>query len=212
MNAGPAISLLAALLAATPAFAQVPAGDPGSDPISDILARPAPDPQEPDTAATGAVVEPDPVAPAAPPIVSRPPPALTRPVFVDEAGRTPDGPATPADLAYDSRLRASAASVRAFRGPLDGGWTVLSGARELYAFQLQDRDGGLQGAWRDLRRPGALDASGFVEQVERTETGVAFRLGGGARIALRADGASRWVGELDEAGRSQAVSLRRTPP
>ena len=181
-----------ALLAGGGAQAQ----GPPADPIADILARPALE-----------FGESEPVAPRAPPQRT----VTTRPVFVHEADRTPDGPATPADLAYDSRLRASAAAVRAFRGPLDGGWILLSGGRELYAFQLLDRDGAVQGAWRDLRRPGALDASGFVEQVERGDAGVAFRFGTAA-VTLRADGDGRWTGALEDGGSSQSIVFRRHDP
>lgn len=59
---------------------------------------------------------------------------------------------------------------------MDGGWTLMAGGRALYAFQLADRNGAVEGAWRDPRRAGALDATGFFEIVERTGAGLTFRL------------------------------------
>jgi len=202
-------ALIAAALLAGPALAQ-----PAQDPI-DALLRPPPkeiDAEEPDTAATGSAVEPDPTLPAGPqayrPYVPPPHPTLTAPVFVNETGKNPDAPPTPAEAAYDSRLRSSAASVRGFQGPMDGGWTLAAGGRALYAFQLVDRNGSVEGAWRDLRRAGALDASGFFDIVERTGGDLTFRFEGGGVAVLRPDG-GRWSGQLTEGGRSEAVSLTR---
>ena len=106
-------------------------------------------------------------------VLRRPPPpepqSVGEPVFVDQTGRTPDRPPTVADQAYDSRIRASSASAQVYQGALDGGWTLASAdGGDLYAFQLSDRgNGAVEGAWRDLRKPGALSASGFVDQIER---------------------------------------------
>lgn len=206
-----AAGLILAALAATPAAAQAPA-----DPI-DVLLRPLPrdaDVEEPDTAASGSTVEPDPTLPAGPPAYrpnAAPRPTLTAPVFVNETGKSPDAPPTPAEAAYDSRLRSSAASVQGFLGPLDGGWTLASGGRPLYALELADRNGAVEGAWRDLRRSGALDASGFFEIVERTGGGLTFRFAEGTVAVLRPEG-GRWAGQLTEGGHSEAVSLTRRAP
>jgi hypothetical protein len=204
-----ATALILAALAAAPAHAQ-----PASDPI-DALLRPPPkdvDVEEPDTAATGSAVDPDPTLPTGPqpyrPYVPPPHPTLTAPVYVQETGKNPDAPPTPTEAAYDSRLRSSAASVRGFQGPLDGGWTLAAGGRPLYAFQLVDRNGSVEGAWRDLRRAGALDASGFFEIVERTGGDLTFRFEGGVVAVLHPQG-DRWAGQLTERGRSEAVSLTR---
>lgn len=205
-----AAALIAAALVAGPALAQPAAPDP-----IDALLRPPPkdvDVEEPDTAATGSAVEPDPTLPTGPQPYQRyippPHPTLTAPVFVNETGKNPDAPATPVEAAYDSRLRSSAASVRGFQGPLDGGWTLAAGGRPLYAFQLVDRNGSVEGAWRDLRRAGALDASGFFDIVERTGGDLTFRFESGVVAILRPDG-GRWAGQLTEGGRSEAVSLTR---
>lgn len=199
------LALLLVGLGVAPAQAQ-----PAPDPIDALLRTPA-DPEEPDTAATGAAVDPDPALPAAPQAYVPPRPILTAPVFVNETGKTPEAPPSPADLAYDSRLKSSAASVRSFQGPMDGGWTLSAGGQALYALQLTDRNGAVEGAWRDLRRAGALDASGFFDLVERTEAGLTFHFSEAAKAVLRQSGGG-WTGQLSEAGRSEPVSLtRRTP-
>jgi hypothetical protein len=204
-----AAALMLAALAAAPAQAQ-----PASDPI-DALLRPPPkdvDVEEPDTAATGSAVEPDPTLPNGPqayrPYVPPPHPTLTAPVFVNETGKNPDAPPTPTEAAYDSRLRSSAASVRGFQGPMEGGWTLAAGGRPLYAFQLVDKNGSVEGAWRDLRRAGALNASGFFDIVERTGGDLTFRFESGVVAVLRPEG-GRWAGQLNEGGHSEAVSLTR---
>lgn len=137
--------------------------------------------------------------------------APAAPVRIEETGKNPDGPPTPADAAYDSRLRSSMASAQAFQGPMDGGWTLLAAGQELFVFQLTDRAGLVDGAWRDVRRTGALDASGFLDQVERGEGGLRFRIGDRI-VALHSDGDGRWSGELTEGGASLPVTLRRRNP
>lgn len=206
-RSGAATAVLLALLAAAPAAAQ----PPPADPIDALLRRSVPaDPEEPDTAASGARVDRDPIAPASP---APPPrrPALTAPVRIEETGKSPDGAPSPAAAAYDSRLKSSMASAQGFQGPMDGGWTLIAGGRELYILQLIDRNGAVEGAWRDPRRPGALDASGFIDQVERAGDDLTVRFASGVVAVLHAaDG--RWSGELSEGGRTQSVNLRRRNP
>ncbi|MBL8554442.1 MAG: hypothetical protein JNL41_09205 [Phenylobacterium sp.] len=206
---GGLIAGFAAVLAATPAPAQTAA--PVADPIGDLLRQRAIDPEEPDTAAAGnSRVDPDPV-PGVRSYVRPPAPVLTRPVYVDETGRNPDAPPSPADVAYDSRLKASAASARGFQGPMDGGWTLSVGGRDRYALQLIDRNGVVEGAWRDLRRAGALEGSGFIDAVERAGVDVTFRFAGGAVAVLHAAG-ERWTGDLTEGGRTEAATLAKRVP
>jgi hypothetical protein len=118
-------------------------------------------------------------------------------------------PASPGpDQAFDARVRASQASAQRFQGALDGGWTLRDGVGELYVLELVDRGGVLEGAWRDSRRPGALNASGFIDQLERTPGGVILRFA--AVVAhLRANTDGRLSGEIAEDGRTTAVSLSR---
>jgi hypothetical protein len=207
------LALLAAAPLGAPGAAQAQA-QPPADPIGALLRNGAPpkdvDPEEPDTAASGGKVDADPVVPATRRPAPRAP-TLSRPVRIEETGKAPDGPPTPADVAYDSRLRASMASAQGFQGPMDGGWTLFAGNRELYVLQLTDRNGAVEGAWRDLRRPGALDASGFIDGTERTGGDLTIRFAGGAVAVLHsADG--RWAGELTEAGARHPVTLRRRNP
>lgn len=207
--------VLLALLAAAPLAAPGAArAQPPADPIGDLLrgGPPPKDPEEPDTAASGGKVDADPVVPATrAPYVAPRAPTLSRPVRIEETGKAPDGPPTAADVAYDSRLRASMASAQGFQGPMDGGWTLFAGERELYALQLIDRNGAVEGAWRDLRRPGALNASGFIDGTERMDDALTIRFAAGAVAVLHgADG--RWTGELTEAGEKRAVTLRRRNP
>jgi hypothetical protein len=203
------IAGLLAACAAGPAFAQVPP-PPAADPIDALLRQKPVDPEEPDTAATGSsAVEPDPVVP--PTYVPRAP-LLKEPVFLHETGKAPDGPPTPADQAYDERLRASASAVRAFQGPMEGGWALTAGGRDLYVLQLIDRGGWVDGAWRDVRRPGAPDGSGFIEGIQRTATGdLTFRFAAGI-VAVLHPSNGRWSGQLTEAGRTETVTLKRRGP
>lgn len=170
-----------------------------------------------------------PAAPASPyrpapfPYGAGPPPArtyaqpsLTEPVQIDEVGRTPESPFAPRDPSYDSRLRSSFASAQGMQGPLDGGWTLsATGGGDLYSFQLVDRsDGYLEGAWRDLRRTGALAGSGFVDVIQRYGSQLTLRFqpstgGGMVTASLMAGGDGRWAGELTGGGESRAVVLRR---
>jgi hypothetical protein len=199
-----AIAVLA-LAAAAPAHAQ----PPPEDPIDALLRQKPVETEEPDVAAPDPLernplpVQPQPYAPARP--------LLTEPVFIDEVGKSPDGPPTPADQAYDARLRSSAAMVRSFQGPMEGGWTLSAGGRDVYALQLIDRGGWVDGAWRDLRRPGARDASGFIEGVRPSGGSVTFHLAAGAIAVLRAS-QGRWTGQLTEGGRTEAVTLVRRGP
>ncbi|WP_374472113.1 hypothetical protein [Phenylobacterium sp.] len=209
--------IAAALLiaAASPALAQP------ADPIGALLqqqqtqpARSAADLEEPDTAAEPAAApEPEIAIPAAPVPYAPPAPRLTEPVFVDQTGKNPDAPPSVRDLAYESRLRASFASAQSFQGPLDGAWTLTAAdGAGLYAFKLVDRSGGtLEGAWRDLRRPGALGASGFVDEIRRDGGRLTLRFGE-ASANFSGGYGDRWSGELVEGGQRRTVTLVKAPP
>lgn len=113
--------------------------------------------------------------------------------------------------AYDDRLRASRDAAQTFQGALEGGWTLSGAAGDLYVLQMVDRDGTLEGAWRDPRRPGALNASGFIDQAERTGDGFRVRFGQDAVTATLHVVDGRWSGDLAEQGQTRPVSLRRSP-
>lgn len=151
---------------------------------------------------------------SAPPPVSRP--ALTAPVHIDEIGRTPDSPPTDRDQTYEARFRSSFASAQGQQGPLDGSWTLRADdVGDLYRLELRDRSGGvIEGAWRDLKRMGAIGASGFLDDVQRYGGQLTLRFypRGGAEpvtATLAVGDNGRWMGELVERGERRSVTLRR---
>ncbi len=212
-----AILPLLLMLAAAPAMAQP------ADPIGALLDHRDEEPEDPDQAAEPPLPlpplpPPETALPAAPIPYAPPRPQLTAPVHIDETGKNPDAPPTVRDMAYDTRLKSSFASAQGFQGPLDGGWTLAArGAEDLYALQLVDRVDRLEGVWRDLRRKGALNASGLVDDIQRNGQDLTLRFAGGgtapvvtATLHGTYDGA--WSGELTEGGRTRAVVLRRQAP
>jgi hypothetical protein len=224
------LTLGAASAGAQPAPVAAPP-TPSRDPIADILNRNVPPPKdedEPDTAGqprAAAEAEPEanlvpqtgPQAGPQPPFAPPPRQQRNAPVRVDETGKTPDAPPTVRDLAYDARIRSSFASAESFQGPLEGGWTLSSTDQALYALQIVDRRDRLEGVWRDLRRRGAIDGSGLVEDMQRQGGGLILRFtpqpGAETSVAtLHDSGGGVWSGELAEGGRRRSVTLRRTSP
>jgi hypothetical protein len=132
---------------------------------------------------------------------------------VDAPGKLPGPPPSPPDLAYDARLRASAASAESFQGPLDGGWILRAeGEGDVYALQLTDQRDRIEGAWRDLRRPGDPAASGFLDQIQRTPQGVTMRFTPQAQEPVTVALGPNLRGQAEQGGRRYAVSLRRSAP
>jgi hypothetical protein len=229
--------LLSAALLALPARAE-PVSSPKSPPAPhDVIGRllegrPARDEDEPDTAGKARTAQdvetsvlpapsgqPGPPTTYAPiPYAPGPRPQRDAPVFIEQTGKTPDAAPALRDMAYDSRIRASFAAAEGFQGPLDGGWTLAADdGQGLYALQLVDRRDRLEGVWRDLRRKGAIDASGLVDDIQRQGADLTLKFAVGAgdvpRVATlhgAADGG--WRGELSEGGKSRKVTLRRTAP
>ena len=211
-------AITAVLWSALAATGLAARAQPDPDPIGALLDHPA-EPDEPDTA--GQPPAPEPVISVPPGAAQTPPPRrpmLTAPVHVEETGKTPDAPRGARDLAYDSRIRSSFASAQGFQGPLDGGWALTAQAGgDLYALQLVDRADRLEGVWRDVRRKGALSASGLVDDIQRAGSELTLRFtpapGGPAVVAtLRGGQDGRWTGDLAEGGATRAVILRRTGP
>lgn len=212
--------------AAQPAPASSPPAAPTPrDAIADILDRSVPlskDEDEPDTAGqprTGPEVEPGVLNSTVQSRVYTPAPRLQldAPVHIDEVGKTPDGPPTPRDLAYDTRIRSSFASAESFQGPLDGGWMLSADGRDLYALQLVDRRDRLEGVWRDIRRKGALNSSGLVDDMQRQGAELILRFtptpDAPTTVATLRDSANGlWTGELVEGANRRPVILRRTGP
>jgi len=177
---------------------------------------PPPQPEPPVAAARLATPPPAAVAPPPPRVADRSAPTIaTNPVFLDERDRLGSG-LNAEERSYEARMRASYESAQGLQGPLDGSWAlVTSGGLELYALRFVDRGSGpLEGAWRDTRRPGALDGSGFLEDVDRQGAQVTLRFSPrrGAPpsvITLSAGGDGAWSGQLIEDSVPRSVVLRR---
>lgn len=206
-----------------------------SDPIGALLANPPAPPVEApaaETVSTAPQLDPPPqpeppVAAARPSPATTPPPAPPRvadrtaptiaanPVFLDERDRLGSG-LNAEERSYEARMRASYESAQGLQGPLDGSWALVTSAGvELYALRFVDRGSGeLEGAWRDTRRPGALDGSGFLDDVDRQGTQVTLRFsprrGAPPSVAtLSATGDGAWSGQLIEDSVPRSVVLRR---
>ncbi|HLZ74340.1 hypothetical protein [Phenylobacterium sp.] len=217
--AGPARSQPAGLPA--PGAGPAPA-TPSRDPIGDLLNRGAPgDEDEPDTAGqprTGPDIPPA-LLPTGPQPHSYTPAPRTQqdaPVGIDETGKTPDAPPTIRDLAYDARIRSSFASAQSFQGPLDGGWTLADQFGDRYVLQIVDRRDRLEAVWRDLRRPGSIEGSGLVDQIQRNGGDLTLKFTEtktpDLTLTLREAGDGRWSGKLVRGDASFQVTMRRTGP
>lgn len=143
-------------------------------------------------------------------------PVLTEPVNIDDHGKTPEAPLNYVEQGYENRLRSSFASAQGMQGPMDGAWVLRAGSGQtLYTLLLVDKGvGTLEGAWRDPRRKGAVDASGFLSNIQQvgSELSASFypRPGAGATmITLTPGTGGAWAGELSENGARTAVTLRR---
>lgn len=227
--------VMAALLVAGPAAAQE-AVDPigslldqadeetaegqGESPAAQAPAAPPPVQALPSSTPPTAPAYPYIPAPySPPPPLSYAPPArpiLTEPVNIDEHDKTPEAPLNYVEQGYENRLRSSFASAQGMQGPMDGAWVLRAGSGQtLYTLLLVDKGlGMLEGAWRDPRRKGAVDASGFLSNIQRTgsEVSASFypRPGAGATVVTLTPGVGgAWSGELSEAGARTAITLRR---
>ena len=195
---------------AAPAPEPAPAPAPTAAPAFPYSPAPAPPPAE-----RPAVVSlPPAYAPPPPPVSRRP--RLTAPVTVDDYDKTPEAPLNAVELGYESRLRSSFASAQGMQGPMDGAWVLRTRSGEtLYSFLLVDKGGGtLEGAWRDPRRRGSPDASGFLVDIQRVGSQVTAsfypRPGAGvATLMLNPVSGGEWSGDLLEGRDRTAVTLRR---
>ncbi|WP_199743575.1 hypothetical protein [Caulobacter sp. 602-1] len=121
---------------------------------------------------------------------------------------------------YELRVKGSIAAAQNLQGPLDGGWRIVGAdGGQLYALQLVDKAGGygeLEGAWRDVRRPGAVGSTGLIDDLRRDGGDVVVRFsprgGQSTTLTLRSSGDERWSGELVENGATQAVSAEHILP
>ncbi len=122
-------------------------------------------------------------------------------------------PPSAEDMAYEARVRASQASAQGHMGPLDGSWILVVDGTELVTFQLADQGNGVvEGAWRDISRPGARDASGFIDRIEVTGSRIVLRFDDGRQVVRLDREGDHWTGELEQAGQTRPVSLRKNAP
>jgi hypothetical protein len=137
-------------------------------------------------------------------------------VTIDQLGRTPGGPLTPQEEAFDKQLRQSYSVVDQQQGPLEGAWRLLAtDGQPLFSFQLADLPrGGVEGAWRDLRRPSALGGSGFIAVIYRDEDSLRMNFyeregEGPTEIVLTPTGSGQWTGNLWDESRKVPVTMQR---
>ena len=174
-------------------------------------------------------------APVAPPVQATPAPAA--PAVQPAPTPPPASPALPSDEdgppasnaqagVGESQIRASYQNAEATRGALDGRWR-LAGAdgQVIYVFQFSDSGGApdprattprspqVEGAWQDLRRPNALNATGMFETVRHDGAKLAIVLDEGdpprtETITLQPTG-SAWTGEFVDGPTRTNVTMTR---
>uniref|UniRef100_B0T6B8 Uncharacterized protein n=1 Tax=Caulobacter sp. (strain K31) TaxID=366602 RepID=B0T6B8_CAUSK len=180
-----------------------------TDPLADLIAQTGPQTTDEEESA----------APQAPPPPHRPTVLPIPPPDPDEipGHAIPPGGYVPTAEAYDLRIKGSILAAQGLQGPLDGGWAIdgADGAT-LYALQIVDKVGGydgLEGAWRDVRRIGAVGSTGLIDFVDRSSDGFLARFtprpGQLATLDLRPRGDGTWSGKLNESGVETLVTAHR---
>ena len=179
----------------------------------------------------GQTAAPAPVPAPAPPPAAQPEPSPAAPVApvapvapIDEEGApVQNGQAN----IGESQIRTNFQAAEAARGSLDGRWrlTLPDGGQTLYVFQFSDSGGApdarattpmspqVEGAWRDMRRPDALNASGMFETVRRDggKLTVVFDEGQPPQpqtLVLQPAG-DAWTGDLTIGGVQTKVAMTR---
>ena len=191
----------APVVAAAPAPDTAMSADQAVDPLADLIAQSGPQTTDEEDAAPQA-----PVAPHKPTILPIPGPEAV-----------PQGGYVPVAEAYDLRVKGSILASQGLQGPLDGGWAIEGpDGASLYALQLVDKVGGydgLEGAWRDARRPGSVGSTGLIDFVDRSYNGFLARFsprpGQIATLDLTPRGDGSWSGKLNEGGVEIRVVARR---
>ncbi|QUD86798.1 hypothetical protein [Phenylobacterium montanum] len=144
-----------------------------------------------------------------------------------QAGEDAPPPEPLADDAKGTTVDQAYASAEARQGALDGRWRLSDAAGvPLFDFQLTDPGEKpsprtsdtarpqIEGAWRDLRREGALGGDGVVDQVVRDgdKLVISFHERDAAhpmQAILHAETNGGWIGELAEVGATTIVFLER---
>ena len=198
-----------------PVVAAPPASQDGAtsateavDPLADLIAQSGPQTTDEEEPAAKA-----PLPPHKPTILPIPAPEPTE----DPSQPIAQGTYLPTAEVYDLRIKGSILAAQGLQGPMDGGWS-LSGpdGAKLYDLQIVDPAGGygaLEGAWRDVRRPGAVGSTGLIDFVDRSSgdfvTRFSAKPGVLTVVTLRPRGDGTWAGSLDENGVDTAVVARR---
>jgi hypothetical protein len=197
------------VVAAPPAPDTATSADQAVDPLADLIAQSGPQTTDEEDAA------PQTPAPAhKPTILPIPGPD---PDEIDPNHAIPQGGYVPMAEAYDLRVKGSIVAAQGLQGPLDGGWAIEGpDGATLYALQIVDKVGGydgLEGAWRDPRRPGSVGSTGLIDFVDRSYNGFLARFspraGQLATLDLTPRGDGSWSGKLNENGVETRVTAHR---
>jgi hypothetical protein len=122
------------------------------------------------------------------------------------------------DNVWDARVRASAEAAQGYQGALDGGWILTDAAgKPIYDFQLVERAGGregLEGVFRDLRRPAVPGDIGFIDSLDHSGglLSLGFRAADGGpavTVTLKSGADGAWTGDLHEGAAVIPVRLHR---
>ncbi|CAN5227912.1 hypothetical protein BH10PSE4_BH10PSE4_36720 [soil metagenome] len=198
------------VVAAPPAPDTATAADQAVDPLADLIAQSGPQTTDEEEPAAQA-----PLPPHKPTVLPIPPPEP--PIDEIPGHAVPQGSYVPMAEAYDLRIKGSIVAAQGLQGPLDGGWTVTGAdGTTLYDLQIVDPVGGygaLEGAWRDVRRVGAVGSTGLIDFVDRSTgdflTRFSPRPGQLATLDLTPRGDGNWSGKLNENGVETPVTARR---
>ncbi|TCS10513.1 hypothetical protein [Caulobacter sp. BK020] len=195
------------VVAAPPAADTATSADQAVDPLADLISQSGPQTTDEEDAAPPAPAPPH--MPTVLPIPAPDPDELP-------GHAIPQGGYVPVAEAYDLRVKGSILAAQGLQGPLDGGWSI-EGADgvALYRLQIVDKVGGdtLEGAWRDLRRPGAVGSTGLIDSLDRSGGGFLARFspryGQSATLDLTSRGDGAWTGKLNENGTEIPITAHR---
>jgi hypothetical protein len=70
----------------------------------------------------------------------------------------------------------------------------------------------VEGAWRDLRRPGEPAASGFLDRVQRSSLGLSLSFTPQGQAPINVALGPNLRGQAEQDGRRFPVALRRSAP
>jgi len=200
------------VVAAPPAPDTATSADQAVDPLADLIAQSGPQTTDEEETAPQA-----PLPPHRPTILPIPAPDPPSVPGTGANPAVPQGAYMPTAEAYDLRVKGSILAAQGLQGPLDGNWTITGpDGAALYDLQIVDPVGGyspLEGAWRDVRRVGAVGSTGLIDFVDRSSgdflTRFSPRAGQLATLALRPAADGGWSGRLNENGVETAVTARR---